>query len=67
MKEFPATGTAIGVFVAGATIDIAGVRPLLDVQASAYVLCGVIDLVAVARVHPRPRRRLSTPLRHSLR
>lgn len=51
-----AAGSAIGVLVAGATIDAVGVRPMLDVQAISYVVSGLLGLAVVSRV-PLPHLR----------
>jgi predicted MFS family arabinose efflux permease len=47
-----AAGNAAGVLVAGATIDAVGVRPMLDVQATTYIVCGLLGLAVVSRARP---------------
>ncbi len=45
---------AVGVIVAGALADRVGVQPILNVQGSIYVLCGVAALLLLGEQNGRP-------------
>lgn len=51
-ESMAAIGSKSGVLAAGACIDLVGVRPMLDVQGTGYVVCGLIGFVGIGRRRP---------------